>query len=90
MLDEAKRGERDEAHLTWPWNPAVLEEIPTELDGLLQRRQGTGCRLVRYFFEFEKNQWRFDRATKSLDDIKNLVLCLDTPKPQDQTFGAFL
>lgn len=76
------------AHLSWPWNTAASYNIPSELDGILQQRQGTGCQIVKYLFK--GNKWRFNRATKSLDGIKDMVSRIDLPLHQDNAAGAFL
>ncbi|KAJ4993002.1 hypothetical protein SVAN01_01354 [Stagonosporopsis vannaccii] len=79
--------EQPGSYLLWPQNAAAWHNIPSELERILHQRQGTGCQIVKYVFEDKK--WRFERATKSLDDIKNMVLRADPSLQRDKAAGAF-
>lgn|SRR5690242_12917037 len=81
-------GHEADSHLLWPQNAADSHNISAELATLLQQRQGTGCQIVKY--SFKRNVWRFDRATKSVDDIKDMVSAVDPSEHGNLTASAFL
>ncbi|KAH6616723.1 hypothetical protein C7974DRAFT_50939 [Boeremia exigua] len=76
-----------EPHLSWPWNLPAVDTIPPGLKEILRRNRGNGCQVAKYLFEHRK--WRFDRATTSSKDIKDMVSRPGPLADQERTDCAF-
>lgn len=65
----------------------IKDSVSFELEERLQRNQGQGCQMVKYLFKrTDPGQWKFQKATTSVEDIKHMALY--APDHKDEA-GAF-
>lgn len=84
------RQQPNQEHLTWPWKLPIKDSVGFELEDILHRVPGQGCQLVKYVYKVDLQAWAFQKATTSLEDIKDMVAWEAPPSGHDSRASTFM